>query len=604
MRVAVFLVLLAMPTVALAQSAPWPEALCQRGEPWACVESGTRLAKQSADREAMEHFWRACEADEPDGCSRVGQMLKAGRDGGFDFAAARTRLTAACDTAQPRACLALGHLHTLGAGGPAAHDVARTLYTAACARDPWTCSGLGWQLELGLGVTRDAAGAIKHYKKACAAKNLHGGCRMVAELGGDKAARPVRDRACKAGEPIACFRLGRHDRACTLGVSASCREQARATLARGDAAAAERLYGLACGVGDPAACGELGLLRLQAGDAATATQYLEYGCAAKDPPSCLNLGLMLALGHGVTADPARGVAALRQACDGGLAEACGQLGVAVVKGLGGKADPAAGLALIQQACDAGRAASCGDLGILYHQGTGVTADPAKARAAFDRGCAGGHADSCASARTLAEAATPTKPTAPAGRPKDIFTLEAEAKAEAKQLEATCDKTGDGAACFRAAMRLRRITFARSPDREQRLFAKGCQLGHGESCAETGEATSLKRGCDLGAGKACVALARQTAKTDRAGAQALNLRGCELGAGAGCLMAGGAAHGAGRRDEAIRLYRKACELNDPVGCAFLAEQLEKDGDLTEARRLFRTSCDAGYDSACRALKRLE
>lgn len=602
MRAVVVVLFLLLPLTATAQPhKPWPDALCDGGEPWACAESGTRLARQGADGDAMRRFWRACAADDPDGCDQVAQMLEAGRAGGFDVAEARAQAKAACDKGQARACLALGHLHTLGVGQAVDHEAARRLYTSACSKDAWTCTGLAWQLELGLGVTEDAAHAAKLYRKACDAKNLRGGCRNIARLVAPREAASVRDRACKAGEPVACYQLGRHDRACKLGVSASCREHARALIGKGDVAGAEAPYGLACGVGDAAACGELGVLRINAGDATAAAKHLETGCAAKDAPSCLYLGLLLVQGNGVKADPARAIAAWRVACDAGLHEACGQLGVALVKGVGGTADPSAGFTLVQRACDGGLAASCADLGVLYHDGTGVKADPAKSRASFEKACAGGHADACRVAKAPAAQAPVSKPKAKAAA---SFGDPTELMKEVADLEARCERTRDGSMCHHAAMRLRRTAWHRQPDREKSLFAKGCQLGHGDSCAEADDAATLQRGCDLSSGTACERLARRVGTSDRARAEALYLRACDLGTASGCVLVAARAEGAGRRDDARRYYDLGCTRNDPLGCTMLGDLLRKSGDATAARAAYRKGCDLKYADACERLGKLE
>jgi len=588
---ALVVVLVCLSSTALAQTAavPWPDELCRKDEPWACIETGLYFARGGRDTEAIERFWRACEANDLEGCAKVSEMSQAKRGTGFAFAPVRERLKAACSKELPRACLALGHLHGFGIGQAVAPEAARKLYAWSCAKDPWTCSGLALQTQVGQGTPADEKRAAELYRKACDAKNARSGCRSLGEMLDDDAAFA---RACDGGDPVSCFALDRFERACTLGHSEACFEHGRALAAKQDLAKAGAAYNKACGIGQPSACGELGMLAIQGPEGGKALQLLEYACTNGYLRGCMALGSVLVQLKRSDAEVTRGVGLLRKACDGGDLEGCGGLGVTLVQGIGGKADPAAGVALVRKACDGGRVESCADLGVVYQKGLGgVKADAAEGKRLLAKACAAGHKQSCEAVKSADAAARMSGM-------KDMFI---EGPQRAKALEAECDRNRDGKSCAEAAWSLAR---AMGNVKEQaRLFAKACTMGHAPACEHAQDEASLDRGCnEHGSGKACERLGRNVDRKDPARSARLYARGCELGDGASCFASSGRAKAP---EERMRLYRRACDLGDANGCEFMGNALKAAGKRAEARAAYERSCEASkhYDRDCKRAKEL-
>jgi TPR repeat protein len=157
------------------------------------------------------------------------------------------------------------------------------------------------------------------------------------------------------------------------------------------------------------------------------------------------------------------------------------------------------------------------------------------------------------------------------------------------LQAQCDR-GRPEACAVLGMRLRAgADAAPDPARARALLTRGCSGGAAEGCAELGELLSAE-----GPGQ------------DVPGAVAAFVRGCELGHGLSCAMAGARFEGGGggiARDaaRAAALYESGCKAQEPWACGALgALLLHGRGvarDPARAAELFESACAAGLAPAC-------
>jgi TPR repeat protein len=354
--------------------------------------------------------------------------------------------TFAADTGLPCAQLALRHL----TGDEVAVDPAEsaTLARRACKLEsPLGCALLGWMLEEGVGVPRDADEALKAYRGSCRLSDSHphgGGCfrlaKRLSEPGGDAAAaaralrascaaqfqracdgayaaretrdadtpRDARDdalavlrRRCDAGDGATCARLG--DQAASgAGVELSFPEAAA-------------FYRKACRAtrSDAGACASLGALHAEGNgverDLDEARRLLDVACKADVKSACARLASMRdpkaqrdldawcregdpscggAQGESASSDGAA-------ACDRGDADACAKLGLALLK-RGPDRDLRRAAAVLRKACDAGNADGCGGLAWQHGTGMGVPRrDRAQAAKLDERACDGGVLGSCA-----------------------------------------------------------------------------------------------------------------------------------------------------------------------------------------------------------------
>ena len=178
-------------------------------------------------------------------------------------------------------------------------------------------------------------------------------------------------------------------------------------------------------------------------------------------------------------------------------------------------------------------------------------------------------------------------------------------------QAQCGQ-GDGAACFEAGA----IDAQLSPVQRAEAFARGCELGHEESCVPPalhelfggGSAQLVGRGldrldraCQRGVPLACVlgaraALAGRHGKPEPARARELARRGCGAGDGLACVLE--------RWLEASATdVRPTCRDDQPLGC--LGAALEHVGastapnDLRGAQAPLARACDRGVAAACLA-----
>jgi TPR repeat protein len=275
---------------------------------------------------------------------------------------------------------------------------------------------------------------------------------------------------------------------------------------------------------------------------------LDEACSLGDAHACAFVGRMWIDGRGVPRDVARGMAALTNACDGGVALAC----IVAVRWLNQPLNArdlpdASELRTrfgVEHACLTGEPGSCFQVGLLLYFGReGYPRDRARAALAYERGC-------------------------------DLGAARA------------CNNLGDALAYGEGV--------ERDVIRSAALFDKACRLGEAMGCANSG--FMFERG--------------EGVTRDRARARDLYREACVSGDVYGCLHAEMlAAQDAGApRDpqRALSYWRRACERANAQACAFLGVMYEDgpDGLLRDADKSLEAmnrACNLGHPRACEWVK---
>ena len=290
---------------------------------------------------------KACEK-ESDACARLGGMYLTGdgvhfqpqvglrmlaqscKDGSaracctltahyYDPADSRPQLEAAacddaCDGGFGPACRAIEAMRR--AGGPRASDakaaartkLARDLDEHACrGGDAEACHGLA-EMLLASGDADDAVRARKLVVRACDA-GLARSCELAARASGlgSADARALLEKGCEA-------HLGR-----------ACATLATAHYESGSAADSRKAYEYhqrACDMGVTASCRSCAQLAESQGRAAFAMPCLQRGCNAGDGASCMSLGAMYETGQGTPQNTQLAIGMYTRACAQGHRAAC------------------------------------------------------------------------------------------------------------------------------------------------------------------------------------------------------------------------------------------------------------------------------------------
>lgn len=231
-------------------------------------------------------------------------------------------------------------------------------------------------------------------------------------------------------------------------------------------------------------------------------------------------------------------------------------------------------------CAEGVARACAVGARKYWGGTGVKQSTRRVVELGERGCALGSSDACALVSSAASGAhdgidgTFHDPERERTFGRKAFPL----------LLTECD-AGDSHACENAGYWL---TLGNHVDKDPARAA-----------ALTARAKAMwKAGCDAGQGFLCwrLALDLSVDGKDEAGARRLWLRGCELGHAQSCEDA---SHGAGDAEE-LRLLGKACELGHARACKSASLFATLDQDDARAQRLLERSCELRNAEACSQL----
>lgn len=271
-------------------------------------------------------------------------------------------------------------------------------------------------------------------------------------------------------------------------------------------------------------------------------------CALDDPRACAFAGRLWLDGHGVPRDPARAVAMLLRACDGGVPTACTVGTRALADG-----DDAEIKDLLkhrarfdlEQACWVGQPDSCYRAGLFFYLGhEAFPRDPVRATRLYERGCNLGDSHAC-------------------NNLGDAFAY------------------GDGV--------------PRDVERASFLFDRACLLGESLGCANLGYMAEHGEG-----------VAR-----DERRAKALYRDACTAGDVYGCIhseMIEAELAGAPRDPaKALAHWRDGCDRRrDASACAFLGILYEDgpDGlarDEAKSEQAMSRACELGSERACDWMK---
>ena len=253
-----------------------------------------------------------------------------------------------------------------------------------------SCAVAGRSYEIGRGVTADVARAKQLLTRACDGGSAQG-CHRLGE---------IRFFEHAPADALALFQ-----KSCSSGYLDACNSMAEVGLAsRATNVDAFTVVKRACAGGSFESCATLGkLYETGLGGApqndAEAVKLYELACnSGETRRACVSLSVMVDRGRGTPADPARAVAILRGACDGGSSDACGMLSLHYLQGQGVARDTAKGIELLVKACEGEDRGSCLPLAMRYQAGIGVPKDPDRAKKYFTRACDAGITVACTQAR--------------------------------------------------------------------------------------------------------------------------------------------------------------------------------------------------------------
>lgn len=447
-------------------------------------------------------------------------------------------------------------------------------------------------------------------------------------------------RSCRAGEPVACERLGLLYEQGTLQAgphrrSRSLYEQTCNTRYPLDPAAclARAYLTRACALGAAGACGALGRIlgsgRVGAVDDAIVDGALVHGCSGGNDASCVELERRAVAGG----DPSRVAGWLARTCTSGRS-GCAELASLHARGLVGEPDLDLARTLYGDACRAGNGRACVALGDMQQIGRGGALDAAAAHASFSSACRRREARGCERLARAVEHGRGTK-----ADPLRAFELYREAR---RLYQHGCE-LGDQAACTGLGALMREASGGEAdadaglalqhracdlgsaagcvawmqdpqgiaPARARRaapVLARACSANDADACfwqrrIDVGDASALERGCRLGHGGACNAAGLARFPNGPA-ARALLERACALGDAPGCYHLAIALE-LEREDEAalraLGLYRRACVWRHGAACLRLGAMLSSGEpvaiDMVGATRAYRDGCELGSADAC-------
>jgi hypothetical protein len=171
----------------------------------------TRVAKQ-----AFGALVDTCDAEVPAACGALARAIAAGRVPRATAKVVLGRIRASCDEGKPLWCRRLAYWHEHGLSVAKDAVKARTFYRKACdAGDGRACTDLGRMLASGEGGERSETAALGLLRPACDKGGDSGaacsslGMILLSHPGEADRLEGARllDRACEAGDGLACQRL-------------------------------------------------------------------------------------------------------------------------------------------------------------------------------------------------------------------------------------------------------------------------------------------------------------------------------------------------------------------------------------------------------------
>ena len=205
--------------------------------------------------------------------------------------------------------------------------------------------------------------------------------------------------ACKGGEQAACTELCSRvppdvDACVKLGRDYS--EGKNPDFIR-----AARYFDKACTAGSPEGCARIGRAQYNGKgvprNVDAAAKSFETACGKGNQLGCAGLGHLLIFGRGGKGhDPKRGIQRAEGACKADEQRGCALLGLAYLNGLGVKRDAEKAREYFEASCKKGEERGCLGKAILLYQGQGgVERDAKKAFGIFEKACNGDLTDACA-----------------------------------------------------------------------------------------------------------------------------------------------------------------------------------------------------------------
>lgn len=260
--------------------------ICEGTVTQACMERSLTVLGLDAMASA-ELYAKACRADQPTGCTRLGWMYRTGTGLPGDDALAASLFNAGCEGGDVVACYNLAGMYREGSGVASDPQQALSLYDTACGGGyPVACSNLGLMYREGLGTPTDAERAVALFKEGCDGGNALG-CtqlgwmyRTGSGVAPDTAqAIALYEAGCAGGHALGCTNLGlMYETGNSVAM---------------DAARALALYKAGCEGGNARGCGYLGdMYEFGKGGEASliaAETFYRQGCQRGDDWSCERL---------------------------------------------------------------------------------------------------------------------------------------------------------------------------------------------------------------------------------------------------------------------------------------------------------------------------
>lgn len=319
-----------------------------------------------------------------------------------------------------------------------------------------------------------------------------------------------------------------------------------------------------CDKGEADACDELGVAyakgdtSLGRDDAKAETLFIK-ACELKDKQGCTNGAVFYFEGKTKVIDGPRAVEMGKAGCALKSGRACNFAGVILADGKGVEGDKAGAFALFQQACEQKHYEGCENLARSYRDGAGVEASLEKAIETYELACDNGMGDSCSDLANILSDEDRSKEDRARMMPLyekscalkspfgcsnlGHFLLKTDPPRAVDPLDDACTG-GRGRACEDLGL----LLYAggegveKNPVEARRVFARGCENGHMNSCANEGimlslgeggpvdldeAAEYLKEACDAKHEKACGRLGVVLASSDPDAAKPLLTTACKV-----------------------------------------------------------------------------
>lgn len=290
-------------------------------------------------------------------------------------------------------------------------------------------------------VLRKRCDALAPAAQARCEKGDSDGCLAVASLA---------EHGMPAGlEPDRVDTL--YDQACAAGSKGACRRNARLRLKKTMAAAPthEKAQAIGCDAGEVEYCRNLAVYELQDGkDAARGVAAVRRACELDDGAACAKLGLWLATGFprgGVKRNIDESLAMLDRSCAMGAGAGCTEIGRYVAAGRSDPGDPLLTRAItyLERACDRSDREGCVWWAQMLAEGRGRKSDGDKAFHILELGCRSAYLSDTGFVKDVSRSLGCLRAADMLAEGRFVKKNWTEAK---QMVERTCGKAADDAAC--------------------------------------------------------------------------------------------------------------------------------------------------------------